>query len=85
MTAIGHILLAEQRIPSTPCMGLGGHEGARFDHSRLKMKGATYDLAIEYPRDERAKKPMVVAGCWLSRSVVIRRGDLLAVATRWLG
>lgn len=65
ITAIGHILLAEQRIPSTPCMGLVGHRNGRFDHSWLEMKGAIYDLAIEYPRDARAKQPMVVAGLHL--------------------
>lgn len=65
MTALGHILLAEQRIPSTPCMGLVTHERGHFDHSWLEMKGAVYDLAIEYPRDERAKMPMVVAGLHL--------------------
>lgn len=63
-TAVAHILLVQQGVNSTPCLGDVVTLRGPFDHSWLEIDGAIYDLAIAYPLEEHEDSalPPVIAG-----------------------
>lgn len=62
VAAVGHILLTEQGVNSTPCIGDVVCRQGAFDHAWLEIDGAIYDLAVSYPNDGCPRFPMVFGG-----------------------
>lgn len=62
-TAILHVLLRAQGIPSTLCMGEARIAPSSFDHSWLEVRGAPFDMAISLPLPQPTRAlPPVVGG-----------------------
>lgn len=62
VTAMSHILLNEQGIESTPCIGDAVCDRGPFDHAWLEIGGAVFDLPIQYPMDPKFKMPAIIGG-----------------------
>lgn len=62
VTAVSHILLNEQGIASTPCIGDAACDRGPFDHAWLEIEGAVFDLPLQYPLDPVLKMPAVIGG-----------------------
>ena len=62
-TAVLHVLLHAQGIPSVPCMGEARIAHHLFDHSWLEIGGTPFDMAITLPLPQGTKPvPPVVCG-----------------------